>query len=337
MDYSIALRMIERWTNQILKSVSDNLRVATEKIISAIAEAARTISYVETVSNKADTLHRHLNKVDESTLKKAFEFNTRKAIGRMGLGRVTLAVDPTIELYFGKNGKLNVRQKKHEDGTDEAFFYVVLSVVEPKPLPLMAIPYRQGEDITSITKDLLEYAKTLPFQIQLVLFDRGFYIGELIEYLSSQIFKYLIFIKETPPIKRFIKATNKIGTFDHVMEWNKYKKKFYTPVKVVIILDKIIRKGKEIEYYWSFATNLRQGFYLIFKYKQRWQIETDFRVHDEARIKSKSNNPVIRYFYFLTSLLLMANWEVNRLLHPKVCFKKYLKFVQEQFEKSAVT
>lgn len=337
MDSSIALRMIKRWTDQILKSVSDNFRVATKTIASAIAEAARTISYVETVSNKADTLHRHLSKIDESTLKKAFEFNTRKAIGRMGLGRVTLAIDSTIELYFGKNGELNVRQKKHEDGTDEAFFYVVLSVVEPKPLPLMAIPYRQGDDITTITKDLLEYAKTLPFQIQLVLFDRGFYIGELIEYLSTQIFKFIVFVRETQPIKKFISQTDKVSSFDHVMQWNKYKTNFYTHVKIVIIRDKIIRNNKEIEMFWPFATNLKEGFYLIFKYKQRWQIETDFRVHDEARIKSKSNNPVIRYFYFLTSLLLMANWEVNRILHPEVCFKKYLKFVQEQFERAAVT
>jgi hypothetical protein len=337
MDYSIVLAMIKRWTNQILKSVSDNHRVATEKIISAITEAARTISYVETVSNKADTLHRHLKKIDEETLKKAFEFNTRRAIGRMGLGRVTLAIDPTIELYYGKNGKLNVRQKKHEDGTDEAFFYAVLSVVEPKPLPLMAIPYRQGDNLTSIVKDMLEYAKTLPFQIELALFDRGFYIGELIEYLSSQIFKYLIFVRETGAIKKFIAQTDRLASFEHVMEWNKDKTHFYTKVKIVVIFDKIIRKGKEIEYYWCFATNLRQGLYLIFKYKQRWQIETDFRVHDEARIKSKSNNPIIRYFYFLTSLLLMANWEVNRLLHPEICFKKYLKLVQEQFEKAAVT
>ena len=337
MDYSIVPQMIKRWTEQILKSVSDNLRVATEKIISGITEAARTISYVETVSNKADTLHRYLNKADESTLKRAFEFNTRKAIGRMGLGRVTIAIDPTIELYFGKNGKLNVRQKKHEDGTDEAFFYVVLSVVEPRPLPLMAIPYRQGDNITSITKDLLEYAKALPFQIELVLFDRGFYIGELIEYLRRQIFKYLIFVPENSAMKKFIALTDRIDSFDHVMEWNKDKTHFYTDVKIVIIFDKIIRKEKEIEYYWCFATNLRQGFYLIFKYKQRWQIETDFRVHDEARIKSKSNNPIIRYFYFLTSLLLMANWEVNRLIHPEICFKKYLKFVQEQFERAVVT
>jgi len=104
--------------------------------------------------------------------------------------------------------------------------------------------------------------------------------------------------------------------------------------KIVVIKGQYFNQKKE-EWktcYWCFATNLRQSLYLVAKYKQRWQIETDFRVHDEARIKSKSNEPIIRYFYFLTSLILVGNWQVNRLIYPKVCFKKYLKIVQEKFE-----
>ncbi|MDO8460036.1 MAG: hypothetical protein Q7S74_02935 [Nanoarchaeota archaeon] len=67
------------------------------------------------------------------------------------------------------------------------------------------------------------------------------------------------------------------------------------------------------------------------------QIEKDFRVQDEARIKTKSNYAIVRYFYFMTSLILLANWEVDRLKHPERCFKKYLKFVQEQVEKEIET
>ena len=96
---------LKKYIKSIIKNVSNGLRVATHKIVAALIEAARTISYVETVSDKADTLHRHIKQTDERTLKRAFEFNTRKAIGRMGLGRATLAIDTTHELYYGKNGK----------------------------------------------------------------------------------------------------------------------------------------------------------------------------------------------------------------------------------------
>lgn len=323
------MSLIKRFIKGCIKTFA-KLKVKVGNIVSSIVEAARTISYVETVSNKADTLHRHVKENTEQDLKRAFEFNTRKAIGRMGLGKVILAVDPTAELYYGKNGKMNVRQKKFENGTDEAFTYVVLSIVSPKPLPLMALPYKQGDDLTTLVKELLEYARLLPITIRCVLFDRGFYIGELIDYLSSEKIRYLIFVPQNEAMKRFIAQTKTIASFNHEMRYNKRKSWWRVQTKIVVIKDLI--KNKE-DYYWCFATNLRQNLYLISKYKHRWQIETDFRVHDEARIKTKSNEPIVRYFYFLTSLILLANWEVNRLLHPKICFKKYLKFVQEEFEK----
>ncbi|MFH1585586.1 MAG: hypothetical protein ABIB79_02375, partial [archaeon] len=63
--------LIKTYIKNILKNISQNLRVATHKLCSAILEASRTISYVETVSNKADTLHRHIKNSDETTLKRA--------------------------------------------------------------------------------------------------------------------------------------------------------------------------------------------------------------------------------------------------------------------------
>ena len=327
------------YTKRVIKNISQNLRVATHKLCSAIVEAARTISYVETVSNKADTLHRHLKNTDEQTLKKAFEFNTRKAIARMSLGRVTLAIDTTKEIYYGKNGKLNTRRKKYEKGTDQVFEYIVLSVVDPRPLPLMALPYRQGQDKAALCKELLEYARLLQINIGCVLFDRGFYIGELIKYLSSVRLRYLIFVPQNKAMKKFISQTDSITSFCHTIKWKKNFSSWKTETKIVIIKSKYFNQKKKQwqKCYWCFATNLRQILYLISKYKQRWQIETDFRVHDEARIKTKSNFPIIRYFYFLTSLVLVANWEVNRILNPKICFKTYLKFVEQKFMEETIT
>ena len=309
-------------------NIFGKLRVKISEIIKNILEAARTISYVETVGDKADTLHRRLKEISEEDLKKAFEFNTRKAVGRMGLGKVVIAVDTTDELYFGKNGKMNVRQKKYEKGTTEAFTYLVLSVVEPKPLPLMAIPYRQGNDLTNLVKELIDYAKTFPFFIELILFDRGFYIWDLISYLSSEKLKYLIFVPQNKAMKKYIAQTNIIASYNHIREYKKYKTTFTGETKIVIIKDLIQNKK---DYYWCFATNLKQSVHLIYKYKQRWQIETDFGVHDEARIKTKSNHAIIRCFYFMTSLVLLANWEVNRLKHPAISFKKYLRNIEQLF------
>jgi len=324
--------MIKRFIESSINSLG-KLRIEVSEVLKGIIEAGRTNSYVETISNKADTLHRHIKDNSERDLKRAFEFNTKKAIGRMGLGRVVLAFDVTEELYFGENGGLNVRQIKHENGADEAFSYLVLNIVKPKPLPLMAIPYKQGDDIITLIKELIEYARSLRIIIECVLFDRGFYIGDLISYLSSINMKYLIFVPENKAMKRYILQTNCLSSFNHLIGYSKYKSTWKAQTKIVIIKDKYFNKkeGKWKKYYWCFATNLQSSFYLIKIYKQRWQIETDFRVQDEARIKSKSNIPLIRYFYFLMSLILMGSWEVNRIENPKVTFKKYLKNIEVIF------
>ncbi len=325
----------QKYIAKILNKLFDKVKIKLSELASAIVEAGRTISYVETISNKADTLHRHIKSNSERDLKRAFELNTRKAISRMGLGRVTLAIDGTNELYYGKNGKLNVRQIKYDNGTGEAFSYIVLSIIEPKPLPLMAIPYKQGDDQTKLVKELLDYARTLRITIKHVLFDRGFYIGDLISYLSSEKIKYLIFVPRKTAIKGYIEQTDSLASFDHTIKYNKYMSCWKAHTKIVIIKDYLVDKktGELRECDWCFATNLKECLSLIMKYRKRWQIETDFRVHDEARIKSKSNEPIIRYFYFLTSLVLMANWQVNRIANPKVCFKKYLKQLQEAVER----
>ena len=254
-------------------------------------------------------------------------------------GVQTCALPISHDLYYGKNGKLNVRQKKYERGTCEAFDYIVLSIVKPRPLPLMALPYRQGDDITKLVIELLEYAKTLSLQIQCVLFDRGFYIGALIDYLSSEKIKYLIFVPQNSAMKRYISQTEKISSFNHEMKWNKNFSYWKTMTKIAVIKSQFYNQKKKEwqDCYWCFATNLRESFGLIKFYKQRWQIETDFRVHDEARIKTKSNNPIVRYFYFLTSLVLVANWQVNRVFHPEICFKKYLKIIEKSFDVRLVT
>ena len=59
---SILKEFIEGTINTLGK-----LKIKLEKIVSSIVEAARTISCVETVSNKADTLHKHIKQNSRTT------------------------------------------------------------------------------------------------------------------------------------------------------------------------------------------------------------------------------------------------------------------------------
>ena len=55
---------------------------------------------------------------------------------------------------------------------------------------------------------------------------------------------------------------------------------------------------------------LDSGMEYVHLYCKRWQIETNFRMEDQVRIKSKSVQVIIRYFYFMISLLLHAAWQL---------------------------
>ncbi len=82
---------------------------------------------------------------------------------------------------------------------------------------------------------------------------------------------------------------------------------------------------------WAFATNQDEIDleYIVPTYKGRWRIETGFRVQDEARIKSKSKDMKIRFFYFVYEQTLQFLWAA--LYKDELRFKA---FIIEMYEMS---
>ncbi|MEK6948669.1 MAG: hypothetical protein AABX34_00495 [Nanoarchaeota archaeon] len=301
-------------------------------LCSDLFEAARTISYVETAGNKADTLHKYICWSDERAIKQAYEIQVRESLKKLGITDVELAIDGKQDLYYGKNGSINVRQIKPEYGAEEAWEFITLSIVHPIRIPLMAIPYRQGDDIAKICIELLEYARSLPIRIRKVLFDRGFYIWHLIDYLESKKERkplpYLILVPQNDAIKEFIdKTEGKLGVFRHSEKYSKGKSTWKPSTTIVVCKD--AGKNKKGEPYdMVFATNLKPKWSLVFEYRKRWNIETGFRVMEEGKIKTKSNNPLVRLFYFLLRCLLALSWVLNNCIRRPFTYKSYLRNVE---------
>lgn len=305
------------------------------RLIAGIVEAGRTISYVETVNPKqSDTLHKEVKWCDIQLFKKEFENAVRKGIKAMRLGIVKVAIDVTEEPYWGKEGKHNTRTKVHER-SDESWQYINLSIVDPKFIPLMSLPYRQIDDLDNLVMDLLEYLRALPIRVNLVLFDRGFYHWKLIDYLENRRggrpWPYLILVPKNDAMKVFISQTEgKLGVFRHEGEHLKDKSGWRPTTKIVICKgigkDK---KGEPID--WCFSTNQRATLKLVRIYRKRWNIETGFRIQDEAKIKSKSSNPLIRFFYHLLSMLIILMWRLYNYFEHYLVFKRYLKCLEQKY------
>lgn len=280
------------------------------------------MTYVETVDgSKADSLHRHVKELYEEDIRRAFELILKDMLKKLKIRRCVIAIDTTKELYWGKQGSLNVRQIQHERGADEAFEWLVVSMVRPVPMTLMALPYRQGADLATLTIDLLTCVKSLKLHVDVALFDRAFYIGHLIDFLEAERMNYLILVPENERMKFYAELTETIGEFKHEMEYKKDKSTWKPSTKIVVI--KNVQKGDN-KFDVFFATSLAASMGLLRIYPKRWQIETNFRVMDEAKIKSKSNEHIIRYFYFMVQLLLHLAWNVTKRIIGYVQFKRYL-------------
>lgn len=303
------------------------------KLISSIVEAGRTISYVETVNpSQSDTLHKELRYSEDRLLKKEFEKGVRQAIKALRLGPVEVAIDVTEEPYWGKNGVYNTRARAYQK-SDESWQYINLSIVNPKFIPLMSLPYRQIDALADLARDLLEYLRSLPLRVKLVLFDRGFYNGEIIDYLENhrggRSWPYLMLVPKNAPIKAYLQQTEKLSVFKHELTYSKAKSKWKPRTKIVICKGVKDKHGKTLD--WCFATNQRGTLSLVWRYKKRWNIETGFRIQDEVKIKSKSSNPLIRYFYHLMSMLIILMWRIHNHFEPYMVFKRYLKWLEQRY------
>ena len=298
------------------------------KLIQDLIEAGRTIGYIETISNKADKLHLSIKNSDEKRFIHEFEQVTRFAIARLGLKgkKVRIAFDVTEDKTWCKNNyNLRASSKEHHINSWQ---YLNVAIVCPYFIPLMSIPYTQIRNLDDLVINLLEYTRRLPFVVDLYLFDRGFYHGHLIDFLENRKgrkpFPYLMLVPKKGKIKEFAEQTINLRYFEHEIKYKKDQTSWKTKTKI------ICRRIDE-DVCWCYATNQKPSLLLLSRYSQRWNIETGFRIHDEARIKSKSKHMMIRYFYHLIGMLLVILWRIEN-LDKSYTFKGYLKETEDYFK-----
>jgi len=149
--------------------------------------------------------------------------------------------------------------------------------------------------------------------IKLILFDRGFYSKELMLTLTNTAYPYLIFVPKNEKVKKELleMADLEKKKIHYEFKLNKDKTVIWGKTTLAL-LKRIIDPSNEKAFDWAFATNQDEIDldYIVPTYKGRWRIETGLRVQDEARIKSKSKDMRIRFFYFVYGQVLQLLWVV---------------------------
>lgn len=300
-----------------------------------LLDAAAYNTYIETVSNKADTLYLRI----KQSLTEMVKYSYLDYIGRISRKldwknkEFVLAFDYTDEEFYGEVQGLDIYGWTGENGVTGKFKFLTCSIISdeiPQKIPLISIPVHIGHNMSYAVTHCLHLIKPLIGKILLILFDRWFYSKELMYDLKELKIPYLIFV----PKDKFIKAElngmqdEEKKIIDKNYELNR-NKSYYKFESRLAFLKQIFDGRLEKNLDWVFATNLDDIELddIIETYKKRWRIETQFRVQDEARIKCKSKEMKIRYFLFLFEQMLQTQWTC--FYKDELNFKQFLIEIQK--------
>jgi hypothetical protein len=305
-----------------------------------LLRAATMNTYVETVGNRADSLHMSIHKSSLKAIAESY-IHTVSVITRhvnLSSKNVMLAFDYTDEDFYGELSSMWIYGWTGEHGVTGKFKFLSCNVVNDElMMPIFSIPTQMGngtaQDIEYIDEKLQK--NNIVGKIDLSLFDRGFYSKEVMYKLENRHMPYLILVPKNDSIKEEFENM-KIGEKKGIEKlfdfyYNGYKKDGSTYLNFI----KGVFNRKTDSYLdWCFATNIEDIEFgsLIRTYKKRWRIETGFRVQDEATIKTKSVDIGIRYLLFAYEQLLQTHWTLFY-KDDGVSFKRYLIELSEVCER----
>lgn len=324
------LRVIRHFIDDSLGISKETHQITGFEYSQALLEACAYNTYIETVSNKTDSLYKLIkNALTEAT---TFSFlSVIKKISkkiRLEDKCVILAFDYTDEEFYGDVQGLEIHGAPKKDKCKGKFKFLTCSIVAgdkvPK-LPLISIPIQMGHDQTYAVSHCLKLVENYIGGIMLILFDRGFKAKKLRYTLDELDYRYLMLAPHDKHIKKefdeMIKGEKKLTFYEFKFSEGNSKVKGHT---YLAFLKQVFDKRSEKYYDWSFATNVKdiELSNIIKTYKQRWQIEIGFKVQDIALIRCNSRYMKIRYFLFMIEQLLQAQW--NTFYKKEVSFKQFI-------------
>jgi len=318
---SFNLGILKHFINNSLGLDYERNKITGFELLNSIINASAHNTYVETIGDKSDTLYRRIKESPISMITHSYLNYIKRLSAKLKLREreVVLAFDYTDEDFYGEVQGFDIHGWTGKDAITGKFKFLTCSIVSddiPEKIPLISVPINIGHYKSSVIKECLFMIKDFIGEIKLILFDRGFYDKDLMFELTKINYPYLIFVpkhKDKQFILEAIDDGKQIAIYND-FEVNKNQSK-YPAENILIFLKQIYDPRSEKNYDWVFATNVEGALLekVITTYKKRWRIETQFRVQDEAKIKCKSKEMKIRYFFFMFEQMLQTIW---------ICFYK---------------
>jgi hypothetical protein len=323
-------RILNHFINNTLGLSYENHIITGFELLYPLLSSASHNTYIETIGNKADTLYADVKSSIIGTTTSAYLNYISRLSKKLKLNekKIILAFDYTDEDFYGDVQGFDIHGWTRENAVTGKFKFITCSIVSdeiPEKIPLISLPIRIGHYKSDVILRCLSSIKDYIGKIELIIFDRGFYDKDLMYELTKMNYPYLIFVPKHDDKKSIlcgIPEGEQIAIYNE-FDFKKNQSKF-TDENILIFLKQIYDPKSQKNYDWVFATNVEWILLenIVAVYKKRWRIETQFRVADEARIKCKSKEMKIRYFFFVFEQILQTIWIC--FFKDEIPFKKFL-------------
>jgi hypothetical protein len=213
---------------------------------------------------------------------------------------LTLAIDWHDVMYYGNPEAQGVVGTQPKKGSHYAYRFATASVLLHGERLTLAVAPICGVGLLDQVKQLINCVQSLGVKIRIVLFDRGYFSAELINYLNSQGLKYII---QLPAV---IKGLSEGEDFIYTTRSCRRPKNEQATFRLVTFKAK--DKGGKDKLF-IFATNTSLKPKRIRKlFKKRWGIETSYRMIRQFQAKTTSKLYTLRKLYFYLAVLLYNIW-----------------------------
>jgi hypothetical protein len=295
-----------------------------------ILEASSYNTYLETNSSKSDSLYRHIKSTRSDLIIHSYLTTIKLLSKRLKLREksVMLAFDYTDEDFYGNVQGLNIHGSAPKEKTTGKFKFLTCNLVDdeiPERIPLLSTPIQIGHNMSREVLYILQLLSPYLGNIELIIFDRGYYSKELMASLFNAQYKYLIFVPKNKHIQNELSSMTQLEKklIPYNFKYTKGNSK-ENGLTYLAFLKQLYSKSLDKNIDWCFSTNVKDLDLnsIIKTYKKRWRIENSFKIQNDAQIKTKSVDMKIRFFFFVYQQLLESLWYC--LYKDKLTFKKFI-------------
>ena len=235
--------------------------------------------------------------------------------------------------WYGKEKDIHVLGMERVRGTNFGHAYASIECVNTRErFTLATLPLHQFTTKEQILTYLVTKARN-HIQISRQFLDREFFNVESLTTLLTIPVQFVIPAEHNNPIKKLIISAHHQGSkipetesFAFITPYTMRKAKQQVTVTLVIVISPSKKQDEpmnEFAYVTNIPVTLENALELADSYRNRWGIETGYRVKEQVRGKTCSQQYPVRLLFQLLSIFLYNLWQLcNLILSVKLHWNK---------------